>query len=336
MTITEGKKSSPARRPLGRPVPAEGEDGLFTQSWYPVCVSSSVTPGNIYSTSFLGGRVVAVRAPDGSARVLSAYCPHVGADLAVGRMVDSEIRCAFHGWRYNHEGLCTATGNGDGVPNSARLFAFPTMEKHNIVYAFNGTEPFFSIPDFPYPDSELVYHSYILDKTLPVDPWVVMANTPDIAHMEQLHGFTTLSSGYDHVEFTEHSFSTRAHAILPTGQTIDWAVGIWGTTIFFQHGTIDGRWFGLSIPCGIPEIGSSNFFISLAVKPLEGETPEDTQNFIEYVHSVELLLASDDLPVWSTVHFRPGTLTRGDRVLSKFLESIRRWPRAHPSAEFIR
>jgi hypothetical protein len=210
------------------------------------------------------------------------------------------------------------------------------VEKHNIVYAFNGTEPIFDVPEFPYPDNELVYRTYTLDKLLPVDPWVVMANTPDITHVTTLHQISSLSDSYDHVEFTDHSFSTRAHGTLPSGQIIDWRVGIWGTTIFFQHGTIDGRWFGLAVPCGIPQVGSCNFVVSLAVRPEQGESAEDVQKFLDHVNDVEMLLAADDLPVWSTVHFRPGALTKSDRVLAKFLESIRRWPRAHPSSEFIR
>ncbi len=40
----EMPKNNPRARP-GQLMPAEGEDGLFTQSWFPVCMSSEVAPG---------------------------------------------------------------------------------------------------------------------------------------------------------------------------------------------------------------------------------------------------------------------------------------------------
>jgi hypothetical protein len=35
------------------------------------------------------------------------------------------------------------------------------------------------------------------------------------------------------------------------------------------------------------------------------------------------------------MHFKPGALTRSDRALSRYLKDLRRFPRAHPSVDFI-
>jgi len=52
---------------------------------------------------------------------------------------------------------------------------------------------------------------------------------------------------------------------------------------------------------------------------------------------MELLkhIVSEDIPIMQTIHFRPGTLTKSDKALGKFLQYVRNFPRAHPSAEFI-
>ena len=43
-----------SRRPLGPPVPGEGVGEVFTQSWFPICLSADLRPevcsGSIFST----------------------------------------------------------------------------------------------------------------------------------------------------------------------------------------------------------------------------------------------------------------------------------------------
>lgn len=47
------------------------------------------------------------------------------------------------------------------------------------------------------------------------------------------------------------------------------------------------------------------------------------------------LRLEEDAPIWNTIHFKPGTLTRFGAALSRYLEDLRRYPRAHPRAELI-
>ena len=104
MTQDPSTLSVPSRRRLGQPIPQEGENGLFSQSWFPICLSSEVQSGQILGSDFLDGRVVVFRGESGRAQVLSAYCPHVGSDLAVGDVQGDTIRCAFHHWQYDQSG----------------------------------------------------------------------------------------------------------------------------------------------------------------------------------------------------------------------------------------
>src|SRR5262245_18311319 len=117
---------APRQRVLGRSVPAEGENGLFTQSWFPLCLSTEVGPGQVIGTDFRDGRVIVFSAASGKVQVLSAYRPHLGADLSVGDVYGDTIRCAFHHWQYDQSGACVKTGVGDPPPPGACLFKFPT------------------------------------------------------------------------------------------------------------------------------------------------------------------------------------------------------------------
>ena len=71
----------------------------FHQSWFPIALANELGTGAVIGRDFLGTRVILYRDPAGKALVQSAYCPHLGADLSVGQLVDGQIRCAYHHWR---------------------------------------------------------------------------------------------------------------------------------------------------------------------------------------------------------------------------------------------
>ncbi|NJN52876.1 MAG: Rieske 2Fe-2S domain-containing protein [Gammaproteobacteria bacterium] len=121
-------------RPRSKPVPAEGDGGLFTESWFPVCMSEEVPVGKVIGRTFLDGRIVIFRGDDGVAQVLSAYCPHLGADLAAGKVVGERIQCGFHHWEFGKSGWCEKTGIGDPPPKTACLYNFHTVERWGLVW----------------------------------------------------------------------------------------------------------------------------------------------------------------------------------------------------------
>jgi phenylpropionate dioxygenase-like ring-hydroxylating dioxygenase large terminal subunit len=323
------------RRYLGPPVPAEGENGLFSESWFPICLSRELPAGKVLGVDFLGGRVVAFRGVDGAAHVLSAYCAHLGADLSVGDVEGDTLRCAFHHWRYDGNGVCVGTKVGDPAPQGACLFRFPTHETHGFVWAYNGERPHFEIPDFPHPDGELVMRASVLPDIVPVDPWVLSCNTPDMQHIKALHGVTfEQEDPHDAVQWTDHSMLYDFRGRHANGEPIEYRVGIFGTNIFYQSGTINGRWFGCMTPFGLPRPGQTRVFALISARKDEGDE-ESTREFLRFVTELEMRVVSEDMPVVNTIHFRPGTLTRSDRTLARFFQYLRDYPRCHPSAEFI-
>jgi nitrite reductase/ring-hydroxylating ferredoxin subunit len=321
------------RRPLGIQPPAEGAGGLFSQSWFPICLSSDISRGEVAGFDFLDGRVIVMRSADGAAQVLSAYCPHLGADLSVGKVVDDTIRCAFHHWHYDCTGRCVRTAAGDPPPPTARLFRFPTRERYGLVFAFNGEAPLFELPGFHLPDDELLWHTECFPEDFPVDPWVICCNTPDVQHIRVLHHieFDSPDPGAS-AEWTDYSMVygfTGRHA---SGEAIGFKVGIYGTTIFYQSASIEGRWFGFLSPLGIPRAGTTRGYLVLAVRKDE----PGAEAHLEAMLDLERRVLCEDLPVLRTVHFRPGALTASDRTLARFLQFLTRYPRAHPAGEFIR
>ncbi|MDT9599141.1 aromatic ring-hydroxylating oxygenase subunit alpha [Sphingosinicella rhizophila] len=320
-------------RPLAPPF--EGTDGVYSQTWFPVCRSDEAEAGKVHGADFLGGRVIVMRDADGKASVLSAYCPHLGADLCTGEMIENTVRCPFHFWRYGPDGRCVTTGSGDPIPPTARLFAFPTVERYGCIFAYNGDDPSFEIPGFPDAPERLIWKTGEYEGGLPTDPWVVCCNTPDMQHIEVVHGIS-FDNGqpHDQVEWTDHSMLYAFNGKHRDGAPINFRVGIYGTNIYWQDGYIDGRWFGFIAPMGLPTPGNTRLFFAVAVED-DGSDPAAARAFLDAMYALEVQVATEDLPIVERARFRPGTLTRSDKSLSRFLRYLRDYPRAHPSAQFI-
>jgi nitrite reductase/ring-hydroxylating ferredoxin subunit len=317
-------------------VPNEGEGGLFTQSWFPICLSTDVAPGAVKGYDFLDGRIVVFRTNEGRVQVMSAYCPHMGASLEAGEIVDNHVRCAFHHWEYDINGKCVKTMVGDPPPPTACLFNFPTVEKFGLVWAFNGTEPLWQLPDFPFPDSELAFKTIELPGLSPVDPWIQCCNTPDMQHIKALHGVSFAGKDpHDEVRWDKYSMMYDFSGIHVRGEIVENTVGVFGTTLYYQTTTIDGRWFGFLTPMGLPRPGKSKNYMVVAGKKSDGTTAE-VDSWLDFIFEFEKRVVNEDLPVMETMRFRPGTLTKSDLTFARYLKFLQSYPRAHPSAPFIK
>ena len=328
------------KRTRGAAIPAEGEDRLFSESWLPICPSYEVGAGQVVGKNFLDGRIVVYRGADGKAHVLSAYCPHLGADLAVGEVTGNSLRCAFHHWEFDGSGNCERTGIGDPVPKSACLYSFPSVEKFGLVWAFNGEDPWWQIPEFPIAEDELAIDVRYDVPTMPVDPWVICANTPDWQHIKVVHRVDFDDADlYDRIEWTDHSMEYSFSGRLEHGQgpEVAYNVGIFGTSIFHLHGTMNGQWYAVMTAFGMPRPGVTQNYFVLCVKKGDGSAESDMQisQLHDFIFQMGKSMTNDDRPILHTIRYAPGTLTKSDRALARYLDMVRKFPRSHPSADFI-
>jgi hypothetical protein len=137
------------------------------------------------------------------------------------------------------------------------------------------------------------------------------------------------------MELTDHSMMYDFDGIHATGDRVTFRVGIFGTTIFYQSSVFSGRWYGYIAPFGMPAPGKCKLYYVLAARKSEGDETSQKE-LLDFAMTVQRQIIADDAPILRSAHFRPGTLTKSDRALGLFLEHLRKFPRAHPSAEFIR
>lgn len=328
------------RRRRGRGVVHEGDNGQFSQTWWPICRSSDLPAGKVIGRNFLDGRVAIFRTADGSPSVVSAYCPHNGADLTIGSVENGELMCIFHEWRFDGAGRCTRTGSGDKIVAGMRTYAYPTQERFGLVWAFNGEKALFDLPELGLPDDELEFHVEIPILDLAADPWVFMSNTSDFNHIKCVHkiDFDNEDPASD-LKFNEFGYRYNLKGrFRETGDPVDYDLAIVGTNIFMQSGVADGKWFAFMHACGLHQPGTHRGYLVIATKKSDGTAEDDArvQNTLTFAMDLEKMVVSQDADILNTIRFTRGMFTRSDRGLGMFLDYLKTYPRAHPGADYIR
>eukprot|EP00911_Craspedida_sp_UC1_P001448 UC1_evm2s1092 len=115
----------------------------FPNGWHSVCNAADLSDGRVKSISALGTHMVAFRAHDsGKVGVLDAFCPHLGAHLgAGGTVVGDTLKCPFHGWQFDTEGVCKAIPYTKlAVPERARTKAYVAKEILGRVFVWFDAE----------------------------------------------------------------------------------------------------------------------------------------------------------------------------------------------------
>ncbi len=327
---------TPATGGKTRGVPAEGVGG-FSQCWYPVALSSEVAKGQVVGREFLDGRVIVYRGDDGEARVQSAYCRHLGADLAVGEVQGNDVVCAFHHWQYGPDGMCTKIPAGvKAIPRQARLFAYPTVETLGLVWAFNGVEPLYPVPSFPtYPTDSLEVRP-VETRSWPVPPYVLLTNSMDFQHLQVVHGMTLDAEPAD-IEMEGYQYEYEVDGKLPNFGRMHQRIKCFGNNTITFTMSVEGGPEILAAFAGVPTRAGCRGF-NLAAAPRGDGGPDDearVEQALSVAHAMVTQLQEQDEPILDTIRFREDVLIEADKALIKFFRYLREYPRTHPGDGLI-
>jgi phenylpropionate dioxygenase-like ring-hydroxylating dioxygenase large terminal subunit len=324
-----------------RALPAEGDKGLYSQTWYPVCLAEELNDNRIVGRDFLGGRVIAFRDEHGDANVTSAFCAHLGVDLQCAALVDGLVRCPYHHFHYDGTGKAVKIGNGEPPPAAARLFRYPTVEKYGVVFAFNGDEPLFDVPSFSLPDDEIAWHAFKTPMHFEVDPWVIISQTPDLNHTQFLHG-PEFAPQFDipEMQFKDYSGHYTVDEDLyfdASGVFKELHANVYGTNIVQLETIINSMWTGGTASLVALGPNSCEAYGINAVKKADvpEQTPEAYQQVLDGLKAMNMQVMSEDQSVYQNIRFVQGTLLEVDRELARYFDYLRGYPRANPGRQFI-
>jgi vanillate O-demethylase monooxygenase subunit len=184
---------------------ASGEARLFRQMrryWQPVMYAADLGEQPC-SAQVLDEPLVVARI-GGEVCIFPDLCVHRGTALSLGRVEGDQLRCAYHGWTYGADGVCTSIPArfGTSIPTKARLRKFRAAEAGGLIWTCLEGEPRHPLPEFP----EIEDATYRV-VTIPAYDWNCnfarrVENYVDFAHFAWVHD--GILGDHNHPEVPEH------------------------------------------------------------------------------------------------------------------------------------
>ena len=162
---------------------------VLSHYWHPVARSTEVAD-KPFKARLLDQPLVLWRANGGIAGFYD-LCIHRGTPLSLGWVDNGELVCAYHGWRYGTDGICTRIPSlppDRAIPAKARATAFRVEERYGLVWMCLA-EPTVGIPEFPpeYYESSFDWAPFSTDGFWKANAARMLENLADYSHFPFVH-----------------------------------------------------------------------------------------------------------------------------------------------------
>lgn len=163
-------------------------DKAYAKGWYCLAEISAFETNKAKGFNIFGRYIVISCDHDAMFYALDGYCPHMGADLALGDVTDEGLVCRFHAWRWGADGRCNHIPYAKRIPPKALIKTYPVKAINGFVFIwFGSAEPEYDIPALPM-DGEPGWSDWITQEwTIPHAPMDIVDNLADVAHFGPVH-----------------------------------------------------------------------------------------------------------------------------------------------------
>lgn len=174
----------------------------YPRGWFIVAEANELDNGPL-SVHYFGQDFALYRGESGRVVMLDAYCVHMGTNIAAGQstiivqsgeqMEGDSIRCPYHGWRYNAEGVVDdIPGISGPCPKVKGLKSYPVREVMGCIMVWwdpDHQDPLFEPPHLREWDSP-TWVKWELDHLgeLAVHTQEILDNMADASHLGPTHG----------------------------------------------------------------------------------------------------------------------------------------------------
>ena len=297
--------------------------------WYAVCWSKELIDGAVEPIHYFGEDLVVFRTRSGQARVLDAYCPHLGAHLGHGgRVVGESIRCPFHGWRYDgNTGVCQEIPYCDQIPKKAIVRPWEVREKNGLVFVWyhpKGKPSYWELPDLEEVNHPDWTEPRTFELEVPTHVQDMHENNNDPVHFQFVHGMmeplpSEISYSDDGRVYTIVSYSER-ETPLGTFKTklVRDSFGVGMSTVRSE---------------GIPDAGLLLFSSTSPIEPQRTVSRwllTVTKNLVDIIgeeFQVQLMEGvQEDMKIWKNkVHRAKPLLCKEDRFLGEYRQWVKQF-----------
>lgn len=306
------------------------------EGWYWALRSSDLKRGRAKPLSFLGRDMVIYRGEDGRVVAMDAYCPHMGAHLAEGKVEGNSIRCLFHYWKYSSTGNCVEIPCQDDFSFVPQIRTWPIEERYGLIWIWAGATPRQPLP-FP-PELEGRDCDFRLANrfTKSCHPNVVMVNAIDAQHFNSVHNLP-VELNLEAEEINENCILFSNTTQIPRTSAFTRFLGR------FYSGPLTyvlSYWFGST---GTVTAGPDflHVYLMFALRPTkEGRTEGQTilitrkrrglfgkiVSLLSFALSrlVAAYFAKGDTLIFETIRFNLRTPIKADRAIIRFIQHAER------------
>jgi phenylpropionate dioxygenase-like ring-hydroxylating dioxygenase large terminal subunit len=188
---------------------------MFLRNYWYVAAQPAEVVNAPLGRRICGDAIVFYRTQDGRAVALQDQCPHRKYALSKGRVEGNEIRCLYHGLKFDGSGACTFVPGQDRIPDTLRARVYPLKEKYGWVWIWRGDPARADesrIPDFRL-NTDPAWRSVFGYLRIESDYRLVLDNFLDLTHVGYVHvrnignapmaaAVLELDAGDDAVRFT--------------------------------------------------------------------------------------------------------------------------------------
>jgi phenylpropionate dioxygenase-like ring-hydroxylating dioxygenase large terminal subunit len=109
----------------------------LNQQWHVIASSEDLPFRHVYQTRLLGQELAVWRDDAGEVNVWENRCPHRGVRLSLGVNVGDQLKCQYHGWKYESgSGQCSfVPAHPSAKPSTACVRTFQCAEVDGVVFA---------------------------------------------------------------------------------------------------------------------------------------------------------------------------------------------------------
>jgi 5,5'-dehydrodivanillate O-demethylase len=197
---------------------------LLRRFWHPVATSATLAPGTARALRILSEDLTLYRGESGTAYVIGGRCAHRCTVLHTGWVENDQVRCMYHGWRYDGTGRCTEMpAEKNARLDLVRIAGYPVHEYAGLIFAYFG--------DGPAPAFELSRKAVLEDPSLDISTreevwdcnWLQQVeNSLDSTHLSFVHQWPTptrlgaeLGPAIPELTYEETAAGIRQTAIRP-------------------------------------------------------------------------------------------------------------------------
>ncbi len=294
--------------------------------WFQVAYSGDLAPGAVQPLRYFAQDLVLFRGESGEARVLDAFCPHLGAHIGYGGKVSGDtIVCPFHAWRYDGSGACVEVPYAKKIPAKAQLRSWPVLERNGMLWVWHHAED--KAPDWEIPAvaeygapgwSPYARHRW----TIRTRNQEMAENGIDRAHFAYVHGAADVPESevtFEGARFRslqKLEFQTPRGAVRGAIESNTWGFGL-GLVRF--TGICETVLLGCTTPIDLEHV---DVRFSFSVKRERGNDVDRGVGAAIINDIVKQL--DEDTPIWESKIYQPRpVLCDGDGPIGEF----RRWSR---------